>query len=218
LSAEPKHELATEYLDLTESKLEIAADRALLAWRKDFNEGQFALAARDYRELVSRGSSESIDQVRGEYRRAVSSLVDSWNRACPNNDEKAMEEVRLRVNEMVPESLFVEDILAKMKTCTRTGCLQMTSQLALTRLKMRVDPEFPAYTLSQLKVSPVVVHVKARINEKGDIATTEAYGGSPLLHTAVRTAVQQWKFSPALVDDQARCVDTDIPIIININK
>jgi tetratricopeptide (TPR) repeat protein len=218
LSAEPKHELATEYLDLTESKLEIAADRALLAWRKDFNEGQFALAARDYRELVSRGSSESIDQVRGEYRRAVSSLVDSWNRACPNNDEKAMEEVRLRVNEMVPESLFVEDILAKMKTCTRTGCLQMTSQLALTRLKMRVDPEFPAYALSQLKVSPVVVHVKARINEKGDIATTEAYGGSPLLHTAVRTAVQQWKFSPALVDDQARCVDTDIPIIININK
>src|SRR4051812_46888019 len=36
LRLEPKHELATQYLELTQSKLEIAADRSLLAWRKDF--------------------------------------------------------------------------------------------------------------------------------------------------------------------------------------
>jgi hypothetical protein len=218
LSAEPKHELATEYLDLTESKLEVAADRALIAWRKDFNESQFALAARDYRELVARGSSEAVDQVRGEYRRAVSSLVDSWNRACANNDNAAMEEVRLKVNELLPETSFVEDILAKIKTCTPTGCLQMNSQLALARLKTRVNPEFPAYALSQLKLSSVVVHVKARIDERGDIAMSEVYGGSPFLHPAVRTAFQQWKFSPAFVDEQPRCIDTDIPIVINMNR
>jgi hypothetical protein len=218
LSADPKHELATEYFDLTQTKLEAAADRALLAWRKDFSERQFALAARDYLELVSRGGSETIDQVRGEYRRTLSGLVDAWNRACSKNDNAAMEDVRLQVNQLVPEPSFVEDILAKMKTCTPAGCLQMPSQLALIRLKTRVNPEFPAYVLSQLKVSPVVVHVKVRIDEGGNIANSEIYGGSPLLYTAVRSAVQQWKFSPALLDDQARCVETDIPIIININK
>jgi hypothetical protein len=176
------------------------------------------LAARDYRELVSRGSSVTIDQIRGEYRLAVSNLVDSWNRACANDDRAAMEDVRLHVNELLPEPSFAEDILAKMKTCTPAGCLQMNSQLALARLKTRVDPEFPVYALSQLKVSSVVVHVKARIDERGDIASSEVYGGSPLLHTAVRAAFQQWKFSPALVDEGPRCVDTDIPIVINVNR
>jgi hypothetical protein len=218
LNAEPKHELAAEYLDLTEGKLEIAADRALVAWRKDFNQGQFALAARDYLELESRGSSETLNQVRAEYRLTISNFVELWNRACANNDKAAMEEVRLRVNELLPEPSFAGDILAKMKTCTPTGCLQMNSQLALARLKTRVDPEFPTYVLSQLKVSPVMVHVKARIDERGDIAMSEVYGGSPFLHTAVRTAFQQWKFSPAFVDEQARCVDTDIPIVINLNR
>jgi hypothetical protein len=218
LSADPKHELATEYLDLTQTKLEAAADRALLAWRKDFSERQFALAARDYQELVSRGSSETIDQVRGEYRRTLSSLVDSWNSACAKNDNAVMEDVRLQVNQLVPEPSFVEDILAKMKTCTPAGCLQMPSQLALVRLKTRVNPEFSAYVLSQLKVSPVVVHVKTRIDEAGNVANSETYGGSPLLYAAVRSAVQQWKFSPALLADQARCIETDIPIVINLNK
>ena len=218
LAADPKHELATEYLDLAQSKLEIAADRALVAWRKDFNSAQFASATRDYRDLVSRGSSESVDQVRGEYRRALSTLVDRWNQACANNDKATMEEVRLRVNDMLPESSFAEDILAKMKTCTPAGCLQMNSQLALVRLKTRVDPEFAAYALSQLKGSSVVVHVKARIDEKGDVATSEVYGGSPFLHTAVRTAFQQWKFSPAIIEDRPRCVDTDIPIVVNLSK
>lgn len=217
-SADPKHELAREYLDLTQSKLEAAADRALLAWRKDFSERQFVLAAHDYEQLVSRGSSETIDQVRSEYRRALSSLVDTWNQACAKHDDVAMEDVRLQVNQLLPESSFAGDILAKMKTCTPAGCIQMQSSLALARLKTRVNPEFPSYVLSQLRVSPVVVHVKARIDEKGDIATSEVYGGSPLLYTSVRIAVQQWKFSPALMDDQARCIDTDIPIVINLNK
>lgn len=218
LSMEPKHELATEYLDLTEGKLEVAADRTLIAWRKDFNDGQFASAARDYRELVSRGNSETVDQVRKEYRLAVSKLVDSWNEACATSDKPAMEEVRLRINELLPESSLAEDLLAKMKACTPAGCLQMNSQLALARLKTRVEPDFPPYLLSQVKEPSVTVHVKARIDEKGNVATSEVYAGNPFLHTAVRTAFQQWKFTPALVDEQPRCVETDIPIIIRVNK
>ncbi len=218
LRLEPKHELATQYRDLTESKLEVAADRALLAWRKDFNAGEFALAARDYRELMSRSNSETIDQVRGEYRQALSGLVDSWNRACAKDDVVTMEEVRLRVNVLLPETSFAEDVLAKMTTCTHTGCIQTNPQLALSRLKNRVDPQFPAYVISQIKISPVTVRVKARINEKGDVTATEILGGNPLLYGAVRTAFEQWKFSPTVVQGESRCVDTEIPMVINFSK
>src|SRR4030095_14131193 len=76
IGLEPKHELAAQYVELTERKLEVTADGALLAWRKNFNAGDYALAARDYRELVSVSSSATVDEVRGEYSSALSSLVD----------------------------------------------------------------------------------------------------------------------------------------------
>src|SRR5262249_27372450 len=47
LRLEPNHELAAQYLDLAQSKLEVAADRALFAWRKDFTAGDYAAATRD---------------------------------------------------------------------------------------------------------------------------------------------------------------------------
>jgi outer membrane biosynthesis protein TonB len=128
-----------------------------------------------------------------------------------------MEDVRQQINALLPETSFAEDILATMKKCTPTGCIQMSAPLALARLKSRVDPQFPAYVVSQLKVSPITVHVKARINENGDIASSEVLGGNPLLYGAVREAFNQWKFSPAVTEGDTRCVDTDIPIVININ-
>jgi len=213
LRAEPQHELASEYLELTESKIEVAGDRALLAWRKDFNASDFVLAARDYRELLSRGSTDTIADVQSEYRRALSSLVDSWNRACASDDFATMEATRLRVNELLPESSFAEDILAKMKTCSHTSCIQMTTQLALTRLKTRVDPQFSAYALSVLRDSPTM-RVKVRISATGDVATSEIPGGNPIVSDTVRAAVDQWKFSPAIVGNESRCVDTVIPIVV----
>jgi len=50
------------------------------------------------------------------------------------------------------------------------------------------------------------------------VASTELYGGSPFLYSAVRAAFDQWKFSPAMTAEEARCVDTDIPIVINLAK
>jgi hypothetical protein len=218
LHAEPKHELAAQYLDLTESKLEIAADRALLAWRKDFGSGDYALAARDYRELALRGSGDAIGDVRTQYRQALSGLVDSWNRACASNDLDKMEDVRVRINSMLPEPTFAEDILAKIKTCTPTGCVQMNSQLALARLRSRVDPQFTSFITSQLKASSVTVRIKARINENGDVTASEPQGGNPLLYPGIRAAIQKWKFSPTLIQGQARCVDTEIPLVINFSS
>src|SRR5215475_2785091 len=44
LRLDPKNELAGDYVDLTVSKLEVAADRALIAWHKDYESGDFASA------------------------------------------------------------------------------------------------------------------------------------------------------------------------------
>jgi TonB family protein len=215
LRLEPKHELAAQYLDLTQSKQEIAADRALLAWRKDFSAGDYVLAARDYKDLLALSRPETIEEIQTEYRRTLSSLVDLWNQACAKDDVATMEELRGRFNSMLPEPSFASDILAKMTTCKPTGCLQMTTPLVLTRLKSRIDPEFTAAELAQLKTSPLTVRVKARINEKGDVASSEVHDGNPMINRAVRAAFDQWKFTPTVVQGEPRCVDTEVPIVIN---
>src|SRR5215467_1037807 len=159
LVLEPKHELASQYVDLTQSKLEITAERTLLVWRKDFDAGDFALAARDYRELKSSSNAPALDGIREEYRRLLASMVDSWNKACAKDDSVEMERIRARVNALLPEPTFAEDILGKMKTCSPVGCIQMDAQLALKRLKYRVDPQFSAVVKSQVKESPVRVNL-----------------------------------------------------------
>ena len=214
LRLEPKHDLATQYLELTQSKLEIAADRTLLAWRKDFSAGDFTSAAREYRDLVSLSTSETVDEVRLEYRHALSNLADSWAGACANDDGNTMDAVRARVNALLPEESFGDDILAKMKTCAHTRCIQMTPPLALTRLKNRVDPQFSSYVRSMVKESSVTVRVKTRISETGDATAAELNGGSALLYDGVRAAIDQWKFSPAIVQGEARCVETEIPVVL----
>jgi len=215
VSADPTNELAAQYLDLTQNKLQIASDLALLTWRKDFNAGEFSLAAGDYREVMSRSSAQAIDEVRKEYRRVLSGLVDSWNRACAVNDAATMNELRVRVNALLPESSFAEDLLAEMKTCTPSGCLQMSAPVALSRLKSRVDPQVPPFFIPQLKASPMTFRVKARINENGDVESTELRGGNPILHKTVQDAFNQWKFNPALWEGRPRCFDTEIPILLN---
>jgi hypothetical protein len=94
----------------------------------------------------------------------------------------------------------------------------MDTQLALTRLRSRVDPQFPSFVTSLIKVSPVRIRVKARIDENGNVSGRELEGGNPVLYDAIRTAVGQWKFKPALVEGGPRCVDTEIPFVINFGN
>jgi tetratricopeptide (TPR) repeat protein len=215
LAIDPGHELAAQYVDLTASKLEFTAERSLVNWRKNFNAGDFTLAARDYRELVSVSNTQTIDEVHSEYRRSLSSLVDAWNRACASSDAGKMEEIRIRVNALLPETSFAEDLLSGMKACTPTGCIQMESTLAMARLKERVEPKISSQLAAQVQVFPVTIRVKTRITDKGDVVSTELKGGNSLLYSAIQAAVDQWKFLPAVIEGIGpRCVETDIPIVI----
>ena len=210
----PDHELAGQYIELTQNKLQLDMDRMLLVWRKDFEAGEFGLAAVDYRELASLSNADTVNQVRAEYRKALANLVEAWNRACAGNDMKTMERIRQRMSDLLPDPSIGEDLLEKMTTCTSAGCLPMNSQLALARLKSRVDPDFSASVRTQFRV-PVTVRVKTKISETGAVVAAEAQGGNAMLYGPVEAAVKQWKFYPTIVPGgDARCVETDIPIVI----
>jgi tetratricopeptide (TPR) repeat protein len=247
----PNHELAFQYIDVIRSKQQLTQDRMLLEWQRNFDGRQLSAAAADYRAIVSSSNGRStpaITKINGEYRKALSSLVESWNRACASGDAAAMSTIRGQISELLPEPSFGEDIRGQMTTCpevkkavpttevqTESGqrpktaddavpaaavsseCLDMQPQLALARLKTRVDPVIPSDIRHYLKnTAQLAVRVKARISENGDVTVTGMPEGNPILNNVVRSAVTQWKFAPVRDSNGPRCVDTEIPILIKL--
>jgi TonB family protein len=125
-----------------------------------------------------------------------------------------MDRVRIQISELLPDPSFGEDIRDHMTTCTKTGCLQMNSVLAMARLKTRVNPEINAALQGFMHGSQVTVRVKARIDESGNVTVSETEGGNPTVNAAVRSAVDRWKFNPIIDQTGSRCVDTEIPIFL----
>ncbi|OLD69840.1 MAG: hypothetical protein DMG17_09420 [Acidobacteria bacterium] len=82
-----------------------------------------------------------------------------------------------------------------------------------------MDPAITGELRLYLKINPqAVVRVKARINEAGDVAVTGITDGNPLLNSAVRGAVTQWKFTPVRDDSGPRCVDTEITFALKLGQ
>src|SRR5205809_510126 len=233
----PEHELAREYADLTRGKIQVGQDRSLIDWQRAFDAHQFKEAAADYSHLAEakdKGSTTALAYVRSEYRKALSGLVDEWNRTCAGGNRAALSALRGQISELLPEPSFGEDLRAQMISCEETKkadinsapkaendgtCLTMQSQLALTRLRSRVDPAITGELRLYLKINPqAVVRVKARINESGDVTVTGITDGNPLLNNAVRAAVTQWKFTPVRDDSGARCVDTEITLALKLGQ
>ena len=65
-----------------------------------------------------------------------------------------------------------------------------------------------------MRRGPVTIHVKARIDEKGDVSVQDAQGSVQGLNEVVRGAVEHWKFAPIMDQSGPRCADTDIPVVI----
>ena len=89
------------------------------------------------------------------------------------------------------------------------SCLQVPSKIALLRLKTRVDPEIP---LEQRQNGSSKVRAAVRIDEEGNTSVQGLQGGSPVTNRAVVEAVKNWKFYPALINNHARCVETELSI------
>jgi outer membrane biosynthesis protein TonB len=64
----------------------------------------------------------------------------------------------------------------------------------------------------------VVVRVRAKISETGDVTVMAMQDGNPILNAAVRNAVVAWKFTPIRDNTGARCVETEIPFLIKLSQ
>jgi TonB family protein len=90
----------------------------------------------------------------------------------------------------------------------------MDPQAAVARLKTRVSPVIPREALAFLQNAQVIVRVKVKIDENGNVTPGEATGSNPLLNNSVRSAVEQWKFSPAKDESGTRCVETELSVAV----
>src|SRR5688572_16207955 len=102
----PRHELAAQYVELTQSKLQVAEDRLLLQWQKNFDAKQYRAAASDYRQILAFGESsnpQSVTHMTREYRKAMTPLIDAWNRACPTGDAASITQIKNQFTDIMPE-------------------------------------------------------------------------------------------------------------------
>jgi tetratricopeptide (TPR) repeat protein len=212
----PKHELAPQYLELTQAKLQVSRDLLFLDWQKNFDAHLFPQAAANYREMATAGGSgnaQNLDLATAAYRQALTALVDSWNKTCPTGNKVAMDAVRNQINDVLPDPSFGEDIRSRMLDCKKTGCVPTKAALALTRLKTRVNPEISPGVRTFIR-SSMTVRARIRIDEGGNVTVNDIRGENVAINNSVRSAMERWKFSPAVDQSGPRCVDTEIPIVI----
>jgi hypothetical protein len=219
LRIQPKHELALQYTDLAQSKLQVNADRLYIQWQRDFDAHEYSKASADYRQLVAFNNDESntqlIAQAKTEYRKTLQGMVDSFNKACMSGDTTGMNVIKGQMSDMLPDPTFGEDIRDHMTSCTKNGCLEMSSPLVMARLKTRVNPDISPALQNFIRGSQLTVRVKARIDESGNVTVSDTQGTNPSINTAVRSAVERWKFTPIIDQNGSRCVDTEIPMVIS---
>jgi tetratricopeptide (TPR) repeat protein len=217
LRLQPKHELALQYTDLAQSKLQVNADKLFIQWQKDFDSHDYGKATADYRQLVAfndESNTQLITQAKTEYRKTLQGMVDSFNKACMSGDTAGMNIIRGQMSDMLPDPSFGGDIREHMTSCTKNGCLEMSSPLAMARVKTRVNPDISPALQNFIRGSQLTVRVKARIDESGNVTVSDAQGINPSINTAVKNAVERWKFTPIIDQNGSRCVDTEIPIVI----
>src|SRR5205085_1263696 len=116
LKLAPKHELAAQYIELTQGKLQVNTDRQVLEWRKSLDTREFKQAAVRYSQIALSKDApvpQVLTQMRTEYRNAVTAQVDSWNRSCAAGDAAAMESIRGQLPEHFTDASLGEDLLAQ---------------------------------------------------------------------------------------------------------
>ena len=204
-------------MELTQSKLQISTDRLFIEWQKRFSANDFNGASTRYRQLASlegNAVKEMVGQMNGEYHDAVSALSKAWDQACAAGDAAKVEMIHRQAAEMLPDTAIAQDLLDQMTLCISTSCLQMSSQLALARLKTRVNPIFPPAVREATARAPANVRIRVKIDEKGDVSVGDILGGNPVMNEPLRRAVERWKFIPATDQHGPRCVDTEFPMVI----
>jgi hypothetical protein len=87
----------------------------------------------------------------------------------------------------------------------------------MLHLKRSNQPEIPPVLQKSLDHAQTV-QVEARIQENGDVAVLAVRGENMAINDVVRSSVEKWQFSPTIVENESRCVDTVFPIVITPSR
>jgi tetratricopeptide (TPR) repeat protein len=234
LQLDPGSDAMLDYLALIENSLRLSIDSARFDWRKYFQAGDFAGAWIRYRELqslnVENRAADALEGAQTEYRKALAAMAQTWTEACSAQDRPSMDRIKSKIQQIAPDGAVAPEIFARIDDCsapapaaqrvvntpspteTQEGCLQTSHRNAMARIKTVVNPQV---NYASLPHGSLQVRAKIRIDEQGNTSVQELHGGIPTVNKAVKGAVEQWKFYPALVDKQPRCVETEVPIVLH---
>jgi tetratricopeptide (TPR) repeat protein len=90
-------------------------------------------------------------------------------------------------------------------------CIKRDPAFAMSRLSYRVNPAIEP-SLQQYVEKETVVRIS--IDEKGNVAVKDVINADSRIADALQVAVEQWKFNPPIIDNEARCLNTDLPITL----
>jgi len=121
LKFRPQHDLALQYAELAESKAKVIVEQKHLDWQKHFAAQEFPKAATLYRQLefvnLEGKANPALEQMRGEYRKAVSSRVESWNRSCTSGASVSLDTFRQQTMDLLPNERIAADLVSKLSPC-----------------------------------------------------------------------------------------------------
>jgi hypothetical protein len=196
---------------LSQARIELGAEIAFSQWREFFDSRVFSQAATEFEKIRSAsaepGARRLASQVEAEHRKMLSSLVASWKKACEGNNRTRMETLRYDAVNVAAGLESVGGVLREMDECTPLPCLSGDPVLAMRRLRTRVDPQIDPSLWRYL--SQTLVDIS--IDEDGAVTVKNISNTDGRLADHLKTALERWRFSPAVIDNQQRCVDTQLP-------
>jgi hypothetical protein len=162
-----------------------------------------------------------------------------WNQSCASGASLSLDAVRQEVRNLLPNEKIAADVVSKFSPCevevaapaapiakaasvastvaapasvaTPPGCVEMSSQQAMARIKSQASPNIQ---IDRLPLVPVDFRVRVRIDENGNVSVKAIEGSTAYVNEAMRVAIERWRFLPAVVQDQRRCVDTELQVAL----
>src|SRR5262249_34668458 len=196
-----------------------AVQEVFSEWRTNFDNRQYEKAATAYEKIkssnVSGIATPLTTQIESEYQQALSRLVTDWKAACVGRDAAGMDNLRIEASTVAPRPQLNREALAEMGQCdvkaAPQGCMRSDPILAINRLTTRVnpmiDPALQRYVTRRMRVS-------VQIDVAGNVTVIGTSNVNARLADALKKAVEQWKFYPAIVNNEPRCVETELPITL----
>jgi TonB family protein len=146
--------------------------------------------------------------MKTEYQNLFERDRKRWVEACTREDPLGADSVRQEIRASDPTGDLGTAVLRQMRSCPASGCTELPSVQVLSKLRTRIYPKVdPALRPYESKLT-----VKVRIDDKGRVTVLDIDNpvGNRAVSEAVKGAVEQWKFDPALAAGSAtRCVVTE---------